>query len=36
MSRPRAHFRALARELFDVDSVAMPAYRRLYEQLCLP
>ena len=36
MERPRAHFRALARELFDIDSVAMPAYRRLYEQLCRP
>jgi glycosyltransferase involved in cell wall biosynthesis len=36
MEKPRAHFRGLAREMFDVDTVAMPAYRRLYEQLCRP
>jgi len=33
MEQPRAHFRALAREMFDVDTVALPAYRRLYERL---
>lgn len=36
MEKPRPHFRALAREMFDVDTVALPAYRRLYERLCLP
>jgi len=36
MEKPRAHFRALAREMFDVDTVALPAYRRLYERLGRP
>jgi glycosyltransferase involved in cell wall biosynthesis len=36
MEKPRAHFRAIARDMFDVDTVALPAYRRLYERLCLP
>ena len=36
MEKPRAHFRALAREMFDVDTVALPAYRRLYERICSP
>ena len=36
MEKPRAHFRALAREMFDVDTVAVPAYRRLYERLVRP
>jgi glycosyltransferase involved in cell wall biosynthesis len=36
MEKPRAHFRALAREMFDVDTVALPAYRRLYERLSRP
>lgn len=31
LSRPRDSFRALAEELFDIDSVALPAYERLYE-----
>ncbi len=30
---PRAHFRELAAALFDIDSVAIPAYRRLYGEL---
>ena len=36
MEKPRDRYRALARELFDVDTVALPAYRRLYEQLMRP
>jgi glycosyltransferase involved in cell wall biosynthesis len=36
MEKPRGHFRALAREMFDVDTVALPAYRRLYERLGRP
>jgi len=36
MEKPRAHFRTLAREMFDVDTVALPAYRRLYERLGRP
>jgi glycosyltransferase involved in cell wall biosynthesis len=36
MEKPRAYFRALAREMFDVDTVALPAYRRLYKKICLP
>jgi glycosyltransferase involved in cell wall biosynthesis len=31
--RPRTYFRAIAERLFDVDRVAIPSYRRLYEQL---
>lgn len=36
MAEPRARFRALAREMFDLDTVALPAYRRLYERLMRP
>jgi len=36
MEKPPAHFRALAREMFDLDTVALPAYRRLYESLLRP
>jgi len=36
MERPRESYRALARELFDVDTIALPAYRRLYRQLMRP
>jgi glycosyltransferase involved in cell wall biosynthesis len=36
MDRPRPVYRALARALFDVESVALPAYRRLYRQLMGP
>ena len=33
--KPRQHFRAVAEKLFDVDRVAIPSYRRMYEQLVL-
>ncbi len=33
LDKPRAHFRALAESLFDVDRVALPVYRDLYERL---
>jgi glycosyltransferase involved in cell wall biosynthesis len=35
LPRQRSHFRALAERLFNVDEVALPAYRGLYEQLML-
>ena len=31
LERPRDHFRELAMRSFDIDTVAMPAYRRLYD-----
>jgi len=36
MEQPRERYRALAREMFDVDTVALPAYRRLYDRLMPP
>jgi glycosyltransferase involved in cell wall biosynthesis len=36
MEKPRARFRGLAREMFDLERVALPAYRRLYERLIRP
>jgi glycosyltransferase involved in cell wall biosynthesis len=36
IGRPRAEYARVARELFDVDAVALPRYRRLYEALVLP
>lgn len=33
IQRPRAHFRAIAYDHFDIETVAIPAYRRLYEEL---
>ena len=36
VGRPREDFARAAGELFDVDTVAMPRYRRLYEALVLP
>jgi glycosyltransferase involved in cell wall biosynthesis len=33
MREPREHFRKVAGDLFDVDDVALPAYRRLYAQM---
>ena len=33
---PRARFRELASELFDIDTIAIPAYRRLYRELVQP
>lgn len=36
LAKPRQHFRQIAEQLFDVDRVALPVYRRLYEQLVLP
>ena len=30
---PRTHFRDLAAALFDIETVAIPAYRRLYREL---
>ena len=35
-TEPREHFRRLAERLFDVDRVALPIYRRLYERLMFP
>jgi len=36
LTKPREHFRAIAAKLFDVNSVALPSYRRLYERLVVP
>jgi glycosyltransferase involved in cell wall biosynthesis len=36
LQKPRAHFRAVAQKLFDVDAVALPAYRELYQELVRP
>ena len=36
IGRPREEFARAAADLFDVDQVAMPRYRRLYEALVLP
>jgi hypothetical protein len=33
LAKPREHFRDVAERLFDVDRVAIPVYRRLYEKL---
>jgi glycosyltransferase involved in cell wall biosynthesis len=33
LTRPREHFRRLAERLFDINEVALPVYRRLYEKL---
>jgi glycosyltransferase involved in cell wall biosynthesis len=35
LARPREHFRRLAAELFDVETVGLPAYRRIYQRLSL-
>lgn len=36
VGRPREEYARVAKELFDVDAVAMPRYRRLYEKIVLP
>ncbi len=36
MQRPRDHFRRIATMLFDIDDVALPAYRQMYETLIGP
>jgi glycosyltransferase involved in cell wall biosynthesis len=36
LERPREHFRCIARNLFDVESVALPTYSQLYDRLALP
>ena len=33
LQRPRAHFRQVAETLFNLETVALPAYRRIYERL---
>jgi hypothetical protein len=33
LTQPRTAFRAIAKSLFDVDQIALPAYRRLYSSL---
>lgn len=34
-ARPREHFRRIAADCFDIETVAVPSYRRLYERLVL-
>lgn len=36
IGRSREKLRSIAVDLFDIDTVAMPSYRRLYERLVLP
>jgi glycosyltransferase involved in cell wall biosynthesis len=33
LSKPRDHFRGIATEVFDIERVALPAYRAMYERL---
>lgn len=33
LARPRAHFARIGTELFDIDTVALPAYSRLYRKI---